>query len=181
MFREGIEYGAIQSMRLASTTALALLFYWTTEPNAMLMGLIKLKVPYGLAFMVITSLRFIPLLISEAITVFRAQKLKAYSPFRPTNWPRTIFMTLVPILANCIRRSSKLAISVEARTFKPDASRTFLKADKITLSFIDRVFMVLSLTAIPIMASKVLFWLYENDIVYFSELRWLYEITGKYI
>ena len=181
VFREGIEYGAIQSMRLASTTALALLFYWTTEPNAMLMGLIKLKVPYGLAFMVITSLRFIPLLISEAITVFRAQKLKAYSPFRPTNWPRTIFMTLVPILANCIRRSSKLAISVEARTFKPDASRTFLKADKITLSFIDRVFMVLSLTAIPIMASKVLFWLYENDIVYFSELRWLYEITGKYI
>ena len=181
IYREGIEYGAIQSLRFASTTALALLFYWTTNPNAMLLGLIKLKVPYGLAFMVITSLRFIPLLIAESITVIRAQKLKGYAPFKLSNAVKTIFLVMLPILANCIRRSSKLAISVEGRAFKPDASRTFLKEDILKFKVLDRVLVTLFAMAIPILVSKLLFWLYVNDVLYFSELRWVYDLARNYI
>ncbi len=181
VFREGIKYGAIQSIRFAATTTLALLFYWTTHPNAMLFGLIRLKVPYGLAFMVITSLRFIPLLISESTTVIRAQKLKGYAPFKLTNWIKTIFLVLVPILSNCMRRSAKLAISVEGRSFKPNASRTYLKANTLVFTPIDRMIITLCFAAIPILVSKLLLWLYENNIFYLSELRWLYEIAGNYI
>lgn len=181
VFREGIEYGAIQSMRFAATTSLALLFYWTTNPNAMLFGLIRLKVPYGLAFMVMTSLRFIPLLFSESITVFRAQKLKGYAPFKPLNWIKTVFLVLVPILANCMRRAAKLAVSVEGRAFKPEASRTYLKADILKFTTLDRVLMAACLTAIPVLFFKIMFWLYVNDILYLSRLRWIYEIVEKYI
>lgn len=181
VFREGIEYGAIQSMRFAATTSLALLFYWTTHPNAMLFGLIRLKVPYGLAFMVMTSLRFIPLLFAESITVVRAQKLKGYAPFKPVNWPRSIFLALVPILANCIRRAANLSVSVEGRAFKPEASRTYLKADILTFTALDRMLVALCLTALPIPFFKVLFWLYVNDIFYLSQFRWIYEIAGKYM
>jgi energy-coupling factor transport system permease protein len=181
VFREGIEYGAVQSMRFAATTSLALLFYWTTNPNAMLFGLIRLRVPYGLAFMVMTALRFIPLLFSESITVFRAQKLKGYAPFKPLNWIKTTFLVLVPILANCIRRAAKLAVSVEGRAFKPDASRTYLQADVLTFTTLDKVLVALCLTALPVLFFKILFWLYVNDIFYLSQLRWIYEIVGKYI
>lgn len=181
VYREGIEYGAMQSLRFASTTGLALLFYWTTNPNAMLLGMIKLRVPYGLAFMVITSLRFVPLLISESITVFRAQKLKGYAPFKPSNWLKTIFLSLVPILANCIRRSSKLAVSVEGRAFKPDALRTYLKEDILKFKSLDRALVGFSLAAIPILIFKLLFWFYVNNIFYLSELRWVYEIARNYI
>lgn len=181
VFREGIEYGAIQSMRFAATTSLALLFYWTTNPNAMLFGLIRLKMPYGLAFMIITSLRFIPLLIAETITVFRAQKLKGYAPFKPANWIKTVFLGLIPILANCMRRSAKLAVSVEGRSFRPDASRTYLKAHILTFTALDKALMVLCLTAVPVLFFKLCFWLYVNDIFYLSALRWVYEIAGKYI
>jgi energy-coupling factor transport system permease protein len=181
MFREGMEYGAIQSMRFAATTSLALLFYWTTQPNALLFGLIRLKVPYGLAFMVMTALRFIPLLFAESITVFRAQRLKGYMPFTPVNWIKTVFLALVPILANCIRRAAKLAVSVEGRAFKPDAARTYLKADILTFTTLDRVLVALCLTAVPVLVFKILFWLYVNDIYYLSQLRWVYEIVGRYI
>jgi energy-coupling factor transport system permease protein len=181
VFREGIEYGAIQSMRFAATTSLALLFYWTTNPNAMLFGLIRLKVPYGLAFMVMTSLRFIPLLLAESITVFRAQKLKGYAPFKLVNWIKTIFLVLVPILANCMRRAARLAVSVEGRAFAPDASRTYLKAEILEFSILDRVLVTLCLAAIPVVIFKIFFWLYVNDIFYLSQLRWIYEIVGKYI
>jgi energy-coupling factor transport system permease protein len=181
VFREGIEYGAIQSMRFAATTSLALLFYWTTNPNALLFGLIRLKVPYGLAFMVMTALRFIPLLFAESITVFRAQMLKGYAPFKPLNWIKTIFLVLVPILANCMRRAAKLAVSVEGRAFKPDASRTYLKADILTFTTLDRVLVVLCLAVLPVLFFKILFWLYVNDIFYLSQLRWVYEIFGKYM
>lgn len=181
VFREGITYGAVQSMRFAATTSLALLFYWTTDPNAMLFGLIRLKVPYGLAFMVITSLRFIPLLFAESVTVFRAQKLKGYAPFKPANWIRTIFLVLVPILANCIRRAANLAISVEGRAFKPEAPRTHLKADILTFTAVDRVLLGLCLAATPVPFIKIFFWLYVNDIFYLSQFRWIYEIAGKYL
>ncbi|BBO81949.1 energy-coupling factor transporter transmembrane component T family protein [Desulfosarcina ovata] len=181
VFREGIEYGAIQSMRFATTTSLALLFYWTTNPSAMLSGLILLKVPYGLAFMAITSLRFIPLLISEAITVLRAQRLKGYSPFRMTNWIRTLFLALVPILANCIRRSAKLAVSVEGRSFQPDGSRTYLKGARLGFRPVDRLLLVCSLTVLPVFVFKLLYWLYANNFYYNPQFRWVYEIAANYI
>jgi energy-coupling factor transport system permease protein len=181
VYREGIEYGALQSMRFAATTALALLFYWTTNPNAMLFGLIRLKAPYGLAFMVITSLRFIPLLVSEALTVIRAQRLKAYKPFQPANWLKTVFLVLIPILSNCIRRSAKLAVSVEGRAFVPNASRTHLNEDMLALGPLDRVILTLCVLALPVVIFKILFWLYENDLYYLSELRWIYDIARHYI
>jgi energy-coupling factor transport system permease protein len=181
VFQEGIEYGAIQSMRFAATTSLALLFYWTTNPNAMLFGLIRLKVPYGLAFMVMTALRFIPLLFAESITVVRAQKLKGYAPFKPVNWIRTIFLALVPILANCMRRAANLAVSVEGRAFKPEAPRTYFKADVLTFSPVDNVLVALCLTAAPVPFFKILHWLYVNDIFYLSQFRWIYEIARKYM
>jgi energy-coupling factor transport system permease protein len=181
VFAEGIEYGAVQSMRLATTTALALLVYWTTDLSAMLSALIALKVPYGLAFMVITALRFVPLLISEAITVFRAQRLKGYAPFKPTNVFRTIFLALVPILANCIRRAAKLAISVEGRSFQPHVPRTRFKADRLAFKPVDKLLIAASLLAVPVLFTKLVYWLYTSDILYRSELRWVYAFAEKYI
>ena len=181
VFQEGIEYGAIQSIRFAATTSLALLIYWTTQPNAMLFGLIRLRVPYGLAFMVITSLRFVPLIISESITVIRAQRLKGYRPFKPGNWIKTIFGVLLPVLSNCMRRSVKLAISVGGRSFKPDAPRTYLKADILKFGVIDKALIALCFLVVPVVIFKLLLWLYGNNIFYLSELRWTYEIAGNYL
>jgi energy-coupling factor transport system permease protein len=181
VFAEGIEYGAVQSMRLSTTTTLALLVYWTTDPSAMLSALIALKVPYGLAFMVITALRFVPLLIGEAVTVFRAQRLKGYAPFKPTNGFRTIFLALVPILANCIRRAAKLAVSVEGRSFQPHAPRTSFKGNRLDFKPLDKLLIAGSFLALPVLFGKLVYWLYTNNILYFSELRWVYAFAEKYI
>ncbi len=181
LFAEGIEYGAVQSLRLATTTSLALLVYWTTDLNTMLSALIALRVPYGLAFMVITALRFVPLLISESITVIRAQRLKGYAPFKATNGFRTIFLALVPILSNCIRRAAKLAISVEGRSFQPHAPRTSFRGNRLEFTSVDKLLIALGLSVVPIMFIKLCYWLYTNNILYLSELRWIYEFAEKYI
>ncbi len=181
VFREGITYGAIQSLRLATSTSLALLLYWTTDPNLMLSGMILLKVPYGLAFIVMTAIRFVPILVTEATIVFRAQKLKGYRPFKVGNWVRTLFLALVPILSNCIRRSARLAVSVESRSFRPDGSRTCLKSELVTLKLSDKVLIVCCLMLLPLMLFKLLYWLYVNNILYVSAFRWIYEIANRYI
>ncbi|MCI5140509.1 MAG: energy-coupling factor transporter transmembrane protein EcfT, partial [Candidatus Electrothrix sp. ATG1] len=157
IYREGMIYGAVQAMRFAATTSLALLFYWTTPADAMLFGMIKLRIPYGLAFMVITSLRFIPLLLSETVTVLRAQKIKGYEPFKPKNLPRAVFFLLVPVLANCMRRSAKLAISVEGRGFRPDAPRSYMKNDTLQMRSADRILLAaLCCFSVPLISCKLL-------------------------
>lgn len=181
VFREGIEYGAIQSMRLATSTSLALLLYWTTDPNLMLSGLILLKVPYGLAFIVMTAIRFVPILVTEATIVFRAQKLKGYRPLKIGNWVKTLFLALVPILSNCIRRSARLAVSVESRSFRPDGSRTSYRSELLTLKWSDKLLIVCCLMMLPLMLFKLLYWLYVNNIFYVSAFRWIYEIANGYI
>ncbi len=48
-----------------------------------------------------------------------------------------------PVLSNCMRRSVKLAISVGGRSFKPDAPRTYLKADILKFGVIDKALIAL--------------------------------------
>jgi len=181
IYKEGFIYGATQALRAASALTLGLLFAWTTEPSDLLYGLVKLKVPYGLAFMVVTAVRFMPLIISETLTVLTVQKLRGYKPLKLSpSFLKTAFNTLTPILANCVRRAGMLAVSVESRAFRAYSTRTYLK--DLTLKKSDLLLIVFSMSvALFILWAKILYQLHLNDIFYSSELRWLYDIAENYL
>lgn len=127
---QGMLHGLAQSLRLITPMVLGLLVFWTEDPSRMLAGLRHLRLPYEVAFMVMTCLRFIPITFAEARVTLDAQRLRRYRPF--TFWGtlsgvglyRTTRLTLVPLLANSVRKSAQMARSAESRGFRAHGERT---------------------------------------------------------
>ncbi len=179
VYKEGFFYGLIQGLRFSAMTASGLLLCWTTPPQKMLLGLVKLKIPYGIAFMVVTALRFLPILLAEIFTVIEVQRLRGFNPLKIKNLFKGLMNTMLPVLANSVRRAGVLAASVESRGFRAYPDRTYLK--DLRYNPVDFGIMAVFLTASTgIAAIKIFYGLYAGEILYISALRWVYEI-GRYL
>lgn len=120
VYREGLEYGAVQGMRSASLLLLGLLLSWTSDARQVLRVLVSWRVPYTAAFMLLTALRFLPVVLQETASVLTAQQLRGFQPQRCWRWQglrQALSQTLLPILARSLRRAETLAASVASRGF----------------------------------------------------------------
>ena len=122
--REGLAYGAVQSLRLVATALAGFTTALSTSPERMLAALARLRLPVALCYMTTAALRFIPLVLEEVVIVRQARRRRGYR-FRLIGALREEFGLLFPILASSIRRAETLAESVTARGFDPRAPRTF--------------------------------------------------------
>ena len=175
IYKEGLSYGLIQGLRFSTMTALGLLFCWTTESRAALLALTSLKVPYGIAFMMVTTLRFFPILLKEVFTVIEAQKLKGCYPFRLQNIFQTALNTLTPIMANSIKRAITLSSSVESRAFNAYPQRTYFCQLSYGISDIG-LMVFFAITATSALFIKIIYGMYIREIFYLPYLRWIYEL-----
>ena len=107
VYAEGLQHGAIQGLRSASIMSLGLLICWTTDSRDMLNGLVGLSVPYSVAFMVVTAVRFLPIIITEVTTVITVQRLRGFSPKKfGSGIIKTSLNILTPTLSNCDNKVS---------------------------------------------------------------------------
>ncbi|NOZ23946.1 MAG: energy-coupling factor transporter transmembrane protein EcfT [Planctomycetes bacterium] len=182
LYREGFLYGAVQSLRFSTAMCFGLLVCWTTDPRDLLLGLKRLRVPYGLSFMTVTALRFIPVIIAEAATVLAAARLRAFRPFRVglRSMGAAWLSILRPIFGNCLRRASTLALSVQSRAFDPTQPRTDFH--QIRFRAADYVLLVSMWVALAgILGAKLLYGLYVSEVYYTAELRPLYEFVRHFL
>ena len=181
IYNEGLQYGAVQGLRSAIMLSMGLLVSWTTDARNMLNGLVRLKVPYNIAFMVVVSLRFLPIIVAEISTIITVQRLRGFRPSRAgPGTVSTAFNTLVPALSSCVRRAGMLAVSVEGRAFRAFETRTYLK--ELRLSKFDVLLLSALVSVVAfVVIDKLLFVLYVNDIFYTSDLRGLYSIARLYM
>ncbi len=182
IYREGFRYGAVQSLRFASMMTFGFLFCWSTDTGKMLSGMLQLRVPYVLAFMTVTAIRFIPAIMDEFATVILAMRMRggrvlSFNPARLLgNWLKLIR----PVFINCYRRSNILSLSIQSRAFQPSAARSTAeirqlgKGEKVLLSIV-----LLSTTVLVLL--KILYGLYLWDVLYVSRLRGIYEISRLYL
>lgn len=126
IYQEGIEYGAIQALRGSIVLALGLLLSWTSDPRQLLKSLLFWKIPYQIAFMLITGLRFLPIVFSETVIVLTAQRLRGFEPLKTIHVLKATSQTLLPILARSLRRAEILAASIESRGFGRDTHQVQL-------------------------------------------------------
>lgn len=175
VYREGLEYGALQALRSSIMLSLGLLVSWTSDPRRLLKSFLGLKMPYELAFMLITGLRFLPVIFQETAVVLTAQRLRGFAPLK-TVWPRNVlrsaFQTLFPILARTIRRAATLAASVESRGFGRDVTTPACRRWNTGETLLCISVTVLILT---IVALKALDTLQYNGLVYLPAWRNLYD------
>mgnify|MGYP002884669712 CR=1 FL=1 len=73
IWREGVLWGGVQSLRMLAVTMAGMALAISTPPDRIFSGLIRLRLPYGLAFMAVTALRFVPQVAEEIQTVHRAR------------------------------------------------------------------------------------------------------------
>ncbi|MCE2394100.1 energy-coupling factor transporter transmembrane protein EcfT [Candidatus Poribacteria bacterium] len=181
LYREGLFHGAVQSLRFNTMLTISCFIIWTTQPRDLLLALVKLRVPYSLAFMVTTGLRYIPLIGSEAQTVIRSQRLRGfrYLQLNLFHTIRGILNSLRPILTNNIRRATHLSEAVESRAFSPDAAhRTSLRELKTRQQ--DVILISLSLVCLlGVIGLKGVYFLYANGLYYASWLRGAYTFARE--
>jgi energy-coupling factor transport system permease protein len=181
IYREGLEHGAVQALRSGTMLTCGLLICWTTDPRQLLQCFLHWRMPFEVAFMVITSLRFLPVIFEETAVVFTAQRLRGFEPARslsPVRWIRTAFYVLFPTLARALRRAATLALSVESRGFGRGNSRANLPM----WSLVQRLACVGIFAVILVGATlKVIYSLQHNGVAYFPQLRGVYDFMAVWL
>lgn len=177
IYREGILYGAVQGLRSASMMSLGLLICWTSDPRQLLQALIAWRLSPQIAFMLVTAIRFLPVLAAETGEVITALQLRSDSHSGRTAVIRHLPYIAKPLLARCLRRAQTLALSVVSRGF-------FLaNANKRALAWDSRekfCCAAFSLLIAFVVSSKVAYLLSEQGL-YFGALRQVYDWTKLYL
>lgn len=130
IYREGLIYGAVQSLRLIIVMTLALLIVLTTYPSDLILGLTKFGLPQRIGFMLMVSIRFLPSIIEEARRILIAQKLRGLKLKGLRGVLRGFRHLTIPLVINCLRSGRQIALAAEVRAFTE--RRTSMKELKLS-------------------------------------------------
>lgn len=156
----GLYYTVSTSLRLINILTAFSAFSLTTHPDDLSAALIKLKLPYSFAYMLVASARYAVVISREFSNIVDAYKARGieFEGMRLKKI-RKYAMILVPLIMCTIRRSFRLAEAMEARAFGLKVKKTYYrelllrKSDALFISF-----MVLYLS--------LMFWLSQRLIVF---------------
>ena len=177
IYREGILYGAVQGLRSASMLALGLLVCWTSDPRQLLQALLGWRLPLQMAFMLVTAIRFLPVLAAETGEVITALQLRSDSQRGRTAVLRHLPYIAKPLLARCLRRAQTLALSVVSRGFfAGGAGRRRQQWDAREKASCLLLFAVV----VAVVGSKIIYLLSEQGF-YFGVFRQIYDWTVLYL
>lgn len=117
----------------------------STEGREMIDGLLKLKIPYELAFMTSISLRFIPVFSEEFRSRLNAIAMRGID-IKKLSLPKKVKVyayLISPTISGCIMRSEELAKSMQVRGFRAYPKRTMLR--ELKMGVVDYLLVILSL------------------------------------
>jgi energy-coupling factor transport system permease protein len=125
---EGLLYGFVVICRTVALILTVPLVVLTTDPNTLVVGLVRLKVPYTTAFVFSSALRFLPLVLSEAAALLEAQRLRGLALERLNLWARgrAYARIAVPLILGALIKSQQLEVVLQSKAFSGAAERTYL-------------------------------------------------------
>lgn len=143
----GVLVGVTLVFRLLIMVLATSIMTLTTPLEDLIQFLVKLKLPYELAFALMTGIRFVPTLEKEVSMVLDAQRARG-AELEATKGlvqrVKSYVPVMVPMLVGGIRRSDNLGMAMLARGFGATKKRTTLR--KLAIRRIDYV-------ALPLFAS----------------------------
>lgn len=133
---EGLLFGLVVSCRILVPMFAFQLVFMTTEPNEMVLGLTRLKVPYRVALLFSTTFRFVPLLLAEFSGIRDAQRLRGVDLDTIGIARKLVAMgaMLVPLITGCMAKGQAMEIALQARAFTGSAVRTQLRPGRELLT-----------------------------------------------
>ncbi|WP_293735536.1 energy-coupling factor transporter transmembrane protein EcfT [uncultured Phascolarctobacterium sp.] len=177
VYREGILYGAVQGLRSASMLTLGLLVCWTSDPRQLLQAMLAWRLSPQLAFMLVTAIRFLPVLAAETGEIITALQLRSDSQRGRTAVLRHLPYIAKPLLARCLRRAQTLALSVVSRGFFLAGAR---KRKEVWALSERSACAALAVLVVAVVSSKLVYLLSEQGF-YFGVFRQIYDWTVLYL
>lgn len=124
--KESLYYAVAMGLRLTTFVAIGIIFLSTTKNEEFTNGLIRLGLPYAIAFAFSTALRLIPTFVGAGATIIQAQVARGLdleggnilSRFRK------FIPQAVPLFVYAIRHTNLLAMALESKGFSPEAKRS---------------------------------------------------------
>ncbi len=144
---EGLAYGLMVIFRTWTLILSIPLVIFTTDLNALLVGLVRMRVPYRVAFVFSATLRFVPVWFDEVRAIGEAQRLRGLA-LETMNWIQRLVVysrIAVPLILGAMTRSQQIEIALAAKAFSGSPERTYLHES--TLHAGDYVVLMLCLTA----------------------------------
>jgi energy-coupling factor transport system permease protein len=123
---EGVRYGVGAAIKIDSMIISGLIFLSATRTEEIVLGLIRLRVPYQAAFAFSLAIRMVPTIIGTAVTVTEAQRSRGLDleSGGPLARLRKHIPLLVPIFLQTLRNTDQLAKALESRGFGARRERT---------------------------------------------------------
>jgi len=99
-------------------------------PQSSLTRTLDRLMPYRVAFVLTASMRFIPLILSEVVSIHEVQMLRGArvlprDMIRPWNWPDLVRCVLVPAIIQSLALAAQIADAAHARDFGARERRTY--------------------------------------------------------
>lgn len=116
--REGLKIGLTIAFRLATMGTAFMMFSMTTEPYHWGLAMHKAGLPYKIAYMFATAMRFFPLLQEEFLTIQSALKARGssiLSSYNLASFFRGMVTVVIPLVLASVRRSQAIALAMELR------------------------------------------------------------------
>lgn len=145
---EGLLYGVAIIFKTLTLALVLPLGIFTTDVNSMVVGLVQMRVPYTLAFIFSSTLRFFPLLLEEMETIIEAQRLRglAFEEMGILRRWGVYARIAVPLILGTLVKSQKLDVVLQAKAFSASPDRTYLHESKLRSS--DYLLIILSALAL---------------------------------
>jgi len=131
--REALGYGLAMGIRLVTFVSTGILFLSVTRNEEITQGLIRIRVPYPVAFALSTALRLVPTFVGAGATIIQAQRSRGLDLDQGNIFRRVgqFIPQAVPLLIYALRYTNCLAMALECRGFNPGSPRTWYRELKL--------------------------------------------------
>ncbi len=182
LWREGVSYGLVQSLRFVSVGLAGMAVALSTPSDRLHAALLRLRVPFGLALMTAAALRFVPQIAHEWATVRRARRSRGRPAWQrsPAAWLVLEVSLLRPVVARAVRRAWTLATSLDARGFDAGAPRT--ERRPLRMAAWEPWVLVLAFGGVgAAVGARLVYVLYTTETAYVPALRPLYGFVRSWL
>ena len=125
---EGFWYGINVILKTLAIILVVPLVIFTTDVDNMIVGMVRARIPYKIAFIFSSTLRFFPLLFTEIGSIIEAQRLRglAMEKMNPLQRVSVYAKVAVPLILGAMVKSQQLEVVLQSKAFSGDPERTYL-------------------------------------------------------
>lgn len=135
---EGLLFGILLAFRLMALMVLMPMVIMTTEIHLFSLGLVRLGLPYKIAYMSSTALNMIPTFQDEIGVIMDAQKMRGMNVFEEGTKMQKLKAypaLVVPLVIGAMRRAQMMGVAMDTRAFGAHKTRHYI--DSIQMRKVD--------------------------------------------